>query len=148
MLVSSHFTASKKLYAIDLNSFHVTTRESVRNDGIEFKGFSYTLDAVWFRKRNNGKLAAFIGTLSGYSTDLPGQSLEREWTIEDFFQLCDGRYGGNPHACWDGDMAWWGSDFYKNSYPEQQKVLPFLQSMLKNFPQAPTGYTGWFKYQG
>lgn len=133
------FLASKRLYAIDKTSFRKEESRSVFQDGRpDIIGWKYHIEAVWFKKRSNGRTAAFFGSLWDYSLE--------EYDVEDLItQISTSRYGGDPYGLWDGVGTWWGTKF-SNSHEEQTLKLPFLQEMLENYPQIPQGYDGWYAF--
>jgi len=145
-LVTRSFIASKKLYALDLDSFEATVEETrTRDDGVEFTSFNYHVNAVWFRKRRNGRVAAFYGTVGDRNTTLPNHKAPSHlWDLNEFLMYSDnGLSGGRPLGCWDGQGTWWDSQV-ADDFQEQQRVLPMLQDMLNNHPDTPAGYTGWY----
>jgi len=145
-ILEHRFLASKKLYAFDLNSFKAWELPNLTADG--YKMWSYSIQAVWFAKRNNGLRAAFFGAIGDTSTARPTADPSiptTEWTRDEFFAHYKGaRYGASPYGCWDGQAPWWGKDEYRNDFQAQQLAIPKLQDMLNHFPDIPTGYDGWY----
>jgi len=142
------FVASKKLYAIDPASFEVQESSFTDpNTGVEYLSWHYTVKAVWFRKRSNGKLAAFIGLLGAGSTNRPNSNAKStQWTFEDFIEgYNSARYGGHPYGCVDVEGGMWWSKEYSDDAAKRNVAAPFLTTMVANFPAAPAPFSGWFK---
>lgn len=136
------FVISKKPYAIDRDSFEVNLASTSGASDPQLVMWKYKIQAIWFRKRSNGRLAAFSGTLSSLSTNRNGGT---EWSLEDFIAKFDeARYGGDPWGCWDGKGAWW-SKTAADDYELQQELLSEYKSMLENYPNIPDGYDGWYQ---
>jgi hypothetical protein len=151
LLTPVEFAASKKLYAIDEDQFHIKHESEYvsRKDGKTYTVFQYAVPAVWFtRRRASGKRAAFFGEITGSSSNevhFPGD-LDHAYSLAEFLAHADGRSGGNPAGCWDGLGTWWNKAYSSDS-TAQAAVLPFLKEMLENYPEIPKPYTGWYKYQ-
>lgn len=146
-IIPHTFVASKKLYALDLDSFQAEEHPYNRLTQDGYPMWSYSINAVWFRKRNNGRMAAFFGRLGDISTGRPKSdgSPVTMWTLDEFLDhYSNARYGGSPYGCWDGQAAWWGDEEYRNNFELQQEMIPKLKDMLDNFPAPRTGYTGWY----
>ena len=115
---------SRRLYAVDLGS--------LRPD----RGW-WKADAVWFR-RKDGITAACIGYLHDLQEPAPADAAEflRRYT--------DGRNGGQCEGRWDGE-GYWGA----YEAPEvMAEHLALLRPMLDTYPAIPTGYDGWWKFEG
>jgi hypothetical protein len=136
-LIPHDFRASKKLYAIDESSLVADLTPGSVSGGKDY--VRYSVQAVWFSKRSNGRLGAFTGTLWDGSIDV-----QNPWSIDDFIANIEtARYGGNPEGCWDGKASWWAKP-YADDEAMQNARLPFLKEMLENHPNIPQGYRGWF----
>jgi hypothetical protein len=139
-LIQAPFRASKKLYAFNPESF--TVEASPGGNG--FMGHRYSLEAIWFTRRSNGKRAAVIGELWDHSNT---RYTPQPWGLAEFIeQIHTARYGGTPGGVWDGNVAWWGSG-YADDGARQAAVLPHLQHQLANYPAIPAGYQGWYLLQ-
>lgn len=113
---------SKTSYAVDLSSLSRTPtgRHDVR--------------AVWFRRKDR-KTSACFGTLWDY----PRKDIAN--TLEFLENFTDGRYGGNCIARWDGTTYWGEGE------PEAiEHYLGLLKPMLEEYPDAPEGYDGWWRF--
>jgi hypothetical protein len=140
-LIAHKFLASKKLYAFDKSSFTYEQQFTSVN-GIKTGAYTwrYTIQAVWFRKRSNGRLAAFTGILWDHS------KTPQPLTADEFISTVHtARYGGTPEGCWDGNVAWWAKP-YSDSEDLQAAKLPFLKDMLAHHPETPNGYDGWYLF--
>lgn len=138
MIKMSKFLISKNPYAVDLGSFkavwHKTQWAGEPPPGSPEGVWRCTVQAVWFRRRR-GETVASIGTLWKSFTDAPVTALE-------FLERhVDGRYGGNAVGRWDGD-SYWGNV----TLDVQQRHLEILRPMLENYPAAPAGYDGWWRF--
>lgn len=112
------FSASEFFYAINFDSLKVE-----RN--------SATVEAIWFKKKS-GERAVCMGKLWSYS--------KGSQNIEDFMRDFDGRYGGNTEYKWNGTEMW-SSD---NIFVDMMDAHAILDPILKNFPNIPDGYSGWY----
>lgn len=142
LVLREKFIVSKKLYAFNFDTFEVHERSIVNQKGENVVIYECSIEAVWFSKRNNGLVAAFSGTVSD-SFSSWREKLENPPTLEFFLENWDGRYGGKPYGCWDGEGTWWNGE-YSSSLLLQQQLIPFLQNMLENVGEVPLGYTGWY----
>lgn len=106
---TSTWRQTPKRYALDESSFRKeeTLTDVPRTDEngkpyIEtIKTYRYSITAYWFAKRNNKRLAAFVGELWDYSRE--------EYSFEEFVEnINTSQYGATPYGCWDGMTAWWG----------------------------------------
>jgi hypothetical protein len=129
MIREDRFLISRKPYAVDLASLR-------RTEGQPGNTWAwYTVDAVWFRRRN-GITIACIGDLHTIIDD-PAPSDAAEF-LE---RYTDGRYGGDCHGRWDG-IGYWGNV----SLDVQRQHLTVLQPMLAAYPAIPPGYDGWWTF--
>lgn len=126
----SRFLVSHKPYAVNLDSLKV---EECATQGSRpyYRG---TVAAVWFR-RKSGVLTAHIGTLwdSQYERPLDAAAFLRAHD--------DGRYGGNCIGRWDGE-SFWGNV----TLAEQSNHLGILAPMVRNYPEVPPGFDGWWTF--
>ena len=113
------FSSSEFFYAINFNS-------------LVFSRGAGTVDAVWF-KRKSGMWAVCSGRL--WSRGAAGDE-----TPEGFIRNFDGRYGGSTEYKWDGTEMW-SSD---NNFLDMIEAHKVLDPILRNFPNIPDGYTGWY----
>lgn len=131
MLIQDNFALSKKLYAINRNGFTVAT-DTTQNGQPTHR---YALEAIWFRKRSNGRLAVFKGILWDFSRG------GEPYTVDEFMEkVGTARYGGRPVGCWDGEETW--------NIPNLKEQLAFVQEVdpyLQNYPAIPSGYEGWYR---
>jgi hypothetical protein len=112
------FSASEFFYAINFDSLRVN-------------GSSSSVDAIWF-KRKSGERAVCMGKLGSYGAGSQNPA--------DFMRNFDGRYGGNTKYKWNGTEMW--SD--DNIFVDMIEAHKILDPILKNFPNIPEGYTGWY----
>lgn len=134
-----NFIISKKLYAIDPESFTVTEYHRLADEN--HVTWRYEIDARWFSKRSNGRIGAFFGELTCISSNRNGGEM---WTFKEFMDNYDSaRYGGTAFGAWDGQGTWWDSD-YANDLEAQNEILPSLKETLDNKPAVPKGYEGWY----
>lgn len=142
--VAQKYVASKKLYAVNPSQFEVIERER-DVQGTLVTTWSYVLPAVWFRKRSNGRMAAFVGSIWDHSSNQAGRPEGFRWSYSDFVELVGtARYGGTPEGCVDeAGIAWWGNGA-QNDAEFQQSWHPVLHEMILNRPALPAGFEGWF----
>lgn len=120
------FSFSEFFYAIDFSTLRI---DAGFGDG------HATVKAVWFKK-SQGEIAVCTGTLSAYGK--PGRRLHDE---TDFIANFDaGRYGGNTMYKWNGTEMWG----YQNNFVKLVEAHGMLAPILEEFPNIPTGYTGWY----
>jgi hypothetical protein len=112
------FSASEFFYALNF-------------DSLRFKGGSATVDAIWF-KRKSGERAVCMGKLWSRSSGSE--------TPTEFMRDFDGRYGGSTEYKWNG-IEMWSDD---NNFVGMMEAHRILDPILKNFPNIPEGYTGWY----
>lgn len=112
------FSASEFFYAINFDSL------KIENSGV-------TVEAIWFKKKS-GDRAVCMGKL--WSTRAGSEN------PEDFMRNFDGRYGGHTEYKWNGTEMW-SSD---NIFVDMMDAHAILDPILKNFPNIPEGYTGWY----
>jgi hypothetical protein len=137
-LAEAKFAISKRVYAIvpDTYTFNLAKHD---NSGKEY--VTTKVQALWFKRRKNGLIAAFTGVLSDFTTIIPGEDFS---SVEHIIKhYSSARYGATAQGCWDGKGTWW-ADPYLNSLEKQQEVLPTLQDMLKNYPDIPANAQGWY----
>lgn len=117
------FVPSKKNYAINWD----TLRELPDN--------FYAVDALWVFKKK-GEMFISSGILLFCNSQID------EMTVERFMEQFDGRQGGRPECTWDG------------TYMTTQSPLPLsqmielsekLEPVLKNLPDIPQNYEGWYR---
>ncbi len=104
----------------------------------------YEVDAVWF-KRKDGILSAVCGTyhpmvMGGNFGKNPTDGRYESWIAA----ADDNRYGGSWAAKWNGT----GLLVYSTPVaPEvMQEYIDFLDPMLKNYPDVPAGFDGWWTF--
>ena len=140
-LVPHRFLASKKLYAIDPASFRVVEVRNGEPDE-EYLSWRYEVDAVWFRRRADGNLAAFFGYLYDMNTSVDNSDTNHEWSLEEFIAYVNKSFYGALHVgYWDGDVARWDRT---TTTELQNDKLPLLMSMLENYSDVPADFTGWY----
>ena len=103
---------------------------------------SFEVDAVWF-KLKNGILSAVCGTY--HPMVLRSDRQPTDGTYETWIATADdNRYGGSWVAKWDGT----GLLVYATPVlPEvMEEHISFLDPMLKNFPDVPPSYDGWWTF--
>lgn len=121
MIREDRFLISRRPYAVDLSSLCVDLHRC-------------TINAVWFRRRS-GKTVACVGYLWDYQRPAPAD-------VAEFLRRHDdGRYGGECEGRWDGEN-YWGAQ--KPDVIEQHLAL--LKPMLANYPDAPAGFDGWWRF--
>ncbi|MFI5938023.1 hypothetical protein [Actinoplanes sp. NPDC051494] len=103
---------------------------------------SFEVDAVWF-KRKDGILSAVIGTY--HPMVLGWHNEPTDGTYESWIAAADdNRYGGSWAAKWNGDgLLCFDTPVAPDTVHEH---IDFLNPMLKNFPDVPTGYDGWWTF--
>jgi hypothetical protein len=122
------FRVSKRLYAVKPETF-------LRRPPMGQRRWSISIDAVWFR-RQDGRTRACYGTLYDHQD-------ERPESFEQFLErFTDGRYGGDCLARWDGEK-YWGSQ----TPAVIERDLALLRPALENYPAAPAGYVGWWRFE-
>ncbi|WP_431781753.1 hypothetical protein [Streptomyces chumphonensis] len=132
MIREDRFVISRRPYAVDLDSLHLT-QDGERYDGAPI--YTVTLAAVWFRRRNKLTVACVGHLRDIQSGDAPADAAEF------LARHDDGRYGGDCHGRWDG-TGYWGAQ-----EPEViEQHLALLRPMLANFPAIPPGYDGWWRF--
>jgi hypothetical protein len=137
-LVEAKFGISKRVYAIipDTYTFRVSKHESSDREFVTSK-----VQALWFKRRKNGLIAAFTGVLSDFSERIQGEDYSSvDHIIRNY---SNARYGATAQGCWDGQGTWW-ADPYLNSLEKQEEVLPTLREMLSNYPDIPANAQGWY----
>ncbi len=130
------FKASARPYALDPASFRPVGEPSeYHRPDKEGKSFQrYVVNAIWF-KRKEGVRFAMYGTL--------GQNLDTEPqpAYDDFVaQYQYGRYGGNALARWAPERGLWTP----GGTLKGAEIVDLLDAALKNYPNLPVGYDGWF----
>lgn len=131
MIRETRFLISRRPYAVDLDSFRVTS-ENVYPDGR--RSYWCRVDAVWFRRRQ-GVTYACVGNLRDLQDERPADAVE-------FLQRHDdGRYGGDCEGRWDGERYWGAQE-----PAEIERHLALLRPMLAAYPEVPSGYDGWWRF--
>lgn len=128
MIREDRFLISRKPYAVDLDSLHVT--EIVEGHT------TATVNAVWFRRRR-GETVAVYGELWDHQN--PPSLSAREFLA----RHDDGRYGGHAMARWDGSTLWAPETSFEVAL--QRQVV--LQRALSAYPEVPEGYDGWWTFR-
>lgn len=140
-------TAPQKSYAVKPETFAVTTREYFMRPGDPSRperriSQTYSVEAIWFNGRRNGRVGAYYGTLYGSRSFNPDVTLVTEWSLEEFFE------NGDPSqfalVAWDGKQLW----FEPKSQVEPEKqfeMLNTLKPFYANRPQLQDGWDGWYK---
>ena len=123
MIREEKFLISNRPYAVDLSSLRTYGSLSV-------------IRAVWFRRRR-GVTVACTGILKGWPGPPPGDA------VEFLRNLTDGRYGGSAEGRWDGS-GYWGST---EDVAIMHEHLNLLRPMLADYPDAPDGYDGWWRFE-
>jgi hypothetical protein len=134
MIREDRFLISRKSFPIDLST--VRGEQQPRGDLFAFSG---SANAVWYR-RKDGITRACLGTVGLWSHYLPAP-LDLNDPHSILSADLDGRYGGDYHARWDGENYWGSQKPF-----EQNLHLTVLEPMLVNFPAAPDGYDGWWRF--
>jgi hypothetical protein len=124
MKKTQKFIISKKRYALKIDEI-----ELIKTSNGRMKVYA---PAVWFKKIN-GRINACIG----YLWDCSGEENAKEW-VENF---SDGRHGGSLIAKFDGENYWGEQNIKK-----QKEYIEILSKMLKNYPEIPDGYDGWYTF--
>jgi len=121
MIREDRFLISHRPYAVDLSSLRIN-------------GHWARVDAVWFRGTKSAP-TAHIGFLHTIQDPDPIDATEF------LCRYSDGRYGGNCLGRWDGER-YWGEQVLDimNQHPA------ILRPMLDNYPAAPDGYDGWWRF--
>lgn len=153
IIPAGEFRRSKKLYAVKQDGLIVDTlhndftghRQVNRQDEVVHHHM-YKLPAVWFRKRSNGSMAAFVGTLWDSKGGWGQENAVAPFTdVQSFLnEYENARYGGTPLGCIDENGGRWWAKEYADDYSKQEAVTPLLQQMLVNFGEVPEGYQGWY----
>lgn len=133
MIREPTFKISKRLYAVDLSSLQVITRES--GSELTPRIHHVRVAAMWFRRRR-GATVACVGTLWDIQRDPPPADV-----YEALARHEDGRYGGECEGRWDGEN-YWGAQ----APAEIDRHLSLLRPMLDNYPDIPTGFDGWWRF--
>lgn len=135
MIRDDRFVLSRRQYAIDLSS--ITVEQRNHGDRWLISGLAA---AVWYR-RKGGVTRACLGSLMLWGHYLP-DPVDLDDPAAVLSARLDGRYGGDCQARWDG-TSYWGVD----GRPETQaEHLAVLRPMLDDYPTAPEGYTGWWRF--
>ena len=129
------FTHAAFFYAIDFSEPRdYKVHENVFM-GVTSQTTTIVYDAVWF-KRKNGVVTVVEGNLhSSFRGVVAEDAIE-----EEFMKNFDGRYGGDAEFRWDGENIWGPHRTFKELTEAQIE----LDSYLKDFPNIPEGYTGWY----
>lgn len=128
------FLISRKAFAVDLST--LTGEQQERDGRWSFHG---SVDAVWYR-RKGGTTRACLGRLGLWAQYLP-EPLDVTDPCAVLSADLDGRYGGDCHGRWDGELYWGAQK------PETIDAhLQVLRPMLAAFPSMPDGYDGWWRY--
>ncbi|MCX4826664.1 hypothetical protein OG883_44290 [Streptomyces sp. NBC_01142] len=139
MIREARFLISRKPFAIDLST--VTAEQVKHGDSDPYYNLSGQADALWIR-RQKGVDRACIGTLSLFR-----HYLSEPVNLDDPHAILtadlDGRYGGECHGRWDGSRYWGAQE---PALMEQH--LAVLRPMLENHQNPPSGYDGWWTFQG
>ncbi len=128
MIREGRFLISRKPYAVDLNSLHVTEL----GEGY----FTAKVDAIWFRRRR-GQTGAVYGELWDHQTPQPTSAHEF------LYRHDDGRYGGRALARWDGSTLWAPETPYEVA---QQRQKTLAEALIR-YPALPAGCDGWWTFQ-
>lgn len=128
MIRDDKFLISRRPYAVNLSSLRA-------NKGDGDRSYYCIVDAVWFRRRY-GVTAACIGTLWDLQREEPADA------VEFLARHTDGRYGGRCIGRWDG-KTYWGD---RVTPDVMNQHLAILRPMLENYPNAPEGYDGWWRF--
>lgn len=101
-------------------------------------GASHTIEALWLG-RKDGKTRVSLGTLRLYAL-----GNQRPKTLEDYFDVADPRYGGDPLYIWNGSSLWTDPSVpWSPSYHD--KIVSKLDDVLNWLPEVPEGYIGWMR---
>jgi len=131
-IIEERFIPSKKNYAIDWNTFKITAHNQ-ENPNTSY--ISVVVDAAWVTKK---KGISYIskGTLhNSFRTSQP-----HDFTIKDFCEKFDSRYGGDHICVWDGEIMTTKSPIPLQEMVEYSKIL---DPILEDLPNVPQGYSGW-----
>lgn len=127
------FVLSHRQYAIDLGSLRLRFPEPPHES---WAGW-WMVDAVWFRRRK-GATVACAGFIDNCQTKVPTDAAEFLTRISEGASV----YGGDCLARWDGENFWAaGQDPEENA-----RFLELLRPMLTAYPEAPSGYDGWWVF--
>jgi len=118
------FLASKKLYAVNPETL------IAKELGPKGYRFLYSVKAIWFGKSDDKLPAVFYGDLQSFATE--------EWDYETFAKK--GSFSkGFAIASWDGKKLW--KKLHETLSEKEQEML---KETLKNQPELPEGYQGWY----
>lgn len=130
------FLISKSLYAIRMDSLEVELRPCPEGfNGIDI--WHWTMDAVWFRRRK-GTTVACTGQLWNYQETEPASAAEA------LAAATDGRHGADCKARWDGHSIW---VLPPQAPDDSDRFTALLRPMLDRYPEIPSGFDGWWKYE-
>lgn len=128
MIRVARVAVSRPMYAFDPATFQTVTRSAM---------------AVWFRRRK-GTLNAVMGVYTFFDVT-PNQAPPLPDSYEGWVaRHCDNRYGGSHIASWDG-VALLSTD-QAVTPAEAARRVEFLDAMLRDFPQVPAGFDGWWAF--
>lgn len=121
MIREDEFVLSRRQYAIDLDSFRARDN------------WGY-VTAVWYRRKKSVTRAC-IGQLRDRQQLAPA-------TVQQFLAAYDeDAWGGKCWARWDG-TEYWG-----DGVPQRMReYMELLEPMLRDFPKAPDGFDGWWRF--
>ena len=122
MLQHANFGYTKKVFALDPSTF---ASRMLRNGMAQ-----YSVTAVWFgRRKATRRRAAFMTTLTMNTNEV--------WAYQDFVDHIKSFPYGD---CWDGEEVWGTTKFY-----EQKAIVEYLDPILKNEPNLPPTFDGWYE---
>lgn len=126
---------------IHTNSAAPSARPYALNpDTFQLGGASHTIEAIWLG-RKNGRTRVSLGKLRLFAKAADGP---RPRTLEDYYDVADSRYGGEPRHIWDGTSLWtdpsvpWDPNYHR-------KIVDKLDDVLNWLPEVPSGYVGWMR---
>jgi hypothetical protein len=134
MIRDEKFVLSRRPYAVDLDS--LTTSESANSSSVYA-----TVRAVWFRRRRSHYSTGPMRTVAciGYLREYQPPPRDAQHFLK---EMNDGRYGGHCEARWDGETLW----APEATEAQRQEFLAVLEPMLKNYPEVPPGFDGWWHF--
>ena len=142
-LVPAEFALSKNLYAVHPQFLFLNERHYPRDKNT--REYNVYAKAIWFRRRPNGDIAAFFGTMWDDVT-LP-KDAGRGPEIQDFIDQYHGyRYAAEPMFSWDGQQFRHDSKQTRDD-PRWQAREPDAQAALAAYPALPEGYLGWYRIE-
>jgi hypothetical protein len=134
MLREDRFVLSHRQYAVNPASLRLRFPDPP--DSHAWPGW-WMADAVWFRRRR-GVTVACAGFIANDQDGTPVVAAEFLEKIPTRYSV----YGGDCLARWDGTGLWAaGQDPEENA-----RFLALLRPMLAAYPNAPSGYDGWWVF--